>query len=59
MLNLTLIRNHLEHRLRLTTLEESNRLEAQTQRKAMLVWLCAGIAGALCGWALAELIDKL
>lgn len=50
MLDLTIIRNHLEHRERLTALEESRRLERKALRNERAIMAVGVVLGALAGW---------
>lgn len=50
MIDLTLIRNHLEHRERLTALEEARRLERRAVRNERCIMAVGIVLGALAGW---------
>ncbi len=49
-LNLVPIRNHLEHRERLTALQESLRLERKALRNERAIMAVGVVLGALAGW---------
>lgn len=45
--------------IRLSAMQEHRRLEAQARLIRLALLVAGSVAGLLCGWALAELIDKL
>lgn len=50
LINLVPIRNHLEHRLRLTAIEESRRLERKIVRNERAIMTVGVVIGCLAGW---------
>lgn len=50
MINLIPIRNHLEHRERLTAIEESRRLERKIVRNERAIMAVGVVLGCLAGW---------
>lgn len=50
MIDLTIIRNHLEHRERLSALEEARRLERKVLRNERAILAVGVVLGILAGW---------
>lgn len=50
MINLVPIRNHLEHRERLTAIEESRRLERKARNNERATMAVGVVLGVLTGW---------
>lgn len=50
MINLVPIRNHLEHRLRLTAIEESRQFERKAKRNERTTMAVGVVLGCLAGW---------